>query len=429
MSNQTPQKETSVSKTRSGTVYKQTIFERLIKSAKKLAPTTNSASTPDLTSTQQNDSGFETTFVQSASSSSKDPFASLINPDFFPFVPVEKLSDSTDNQPIDPPQTTSTEESTTTTNTTSTATTAAVASTNITASSGNPPTPPTPSVSHDDQSTPSTMAVNLNKVAVIPWIPGEPEAWFRLLEAAFTRERVTTEADKCFLVNKYAKSEDIAKITVIACKASYDNGDYDKLKSTLIAMNTLSDDQKFAQLLSDEELGDRKPSELYHKLFNMASSISTGAVPKNLVFNRWVSKLPTDTIGFVKTLSDSFDPDKHLKAVDDLVTALADRRSSRAHVSSVQQHPRSNSRARFRSNSQQRSNSVDRSQPRQRSNSVDRSQPPQNGGPRFRSIPRDRRNNRSYNNNGDLCWYHHTFGAKARKCNKTACPMKGNDGQ
>lgn len=256
------------------------------------------------------------------------------------------------------------------------------------------------------------MTVNLNKVAVIPWIPGEPEAWFRLLEAAFAREKIETEGDKCFLVNKYALSSDIAKITAIACKATYNDGDYEKLKATLIAMNTLTDDEKFSQLLSDEELGDQRPSELYHKLNGMASSISTGPVPKNVVFNRWVSKLPTDVISFVKTLSDNFDPDKHLRAVDDLVAALASRRANGGHMAAVQNRPRSNSRA--RSNSR----------PRNRNRSQSR-----NRGPRGQQKVHYQRNNRHYDENGELCWYHHTFGKQAIKCGKPECPMKGNASQ
>ena len=41
-------------------------------------------------------------------------------------------------------------------------------------------------------------------------------------------------------------------------------------------------------------LGDQRPSELYYKMKNLADSVVGGAVPTNVVFNRWVNKLPTN---------------------------------------------------------------------------------------------------------------------------------------
>ncbi len=59
-------------------------------------------------------------------------------------------------------------------------------------------------------------------------------------------------------------------------------------------MNTVANDEKLNKLFHSESLGDQRPSELYYKMKNLADSVVGGAVPTNVVFNRWVNKLPTN---------------------------------------------------------------------------------------------------------------------------------------
>lgn len=154
--------------------------------------------------------------------------------------------------------------------------------------------------------------------------------------------------------------------------------------------------------------GNQKPSELYYKMANLANSIP--GIPKSLVFNRWVNKLPTNAVSFAKALEDHFEPDKHLKSIDDLVGLL----STRAQSSSVSAIAEQNTRPRSRTSYRARS----------RSNSRGRT-------PRRQEEGRSTNRRNLYRNDGKLCFYHFVYGREAEKCGKPKCPMKrsGNESQ
>ena len=321
-------------------------------------------------------------------------------------------------------QTTSSATTTTTATTTSaslsttTSTTASSSTTNNGSGSGQPPLPPQhTTTSHSG----SNMAVrpNLNKIKVPQWMPQEPGAWFRMLELIFLRENITDEADKVLLVLQNVPPSDTQKIVSLAWKASYVAGDYANIKAAIIGMNTISDDEKLNRLFHSESLGDQRPSELYYKMKNLADSVVGGAVPTNVVFNRWVNMLPTNCISFAKALADNFDPAKHLASIDDLHALLANRGGNHVSGISTSRSSRNRSTSRDRSASRNRSSSRDRASSRDRSSSRGRSS---KGGSSF---------DKGYNPDGPLCWYHFRFGKKARKCNKDGCPLrkKGNDNQ
>ncbi|KAH9396308.1 hypothetical protein TYRP_019709 [Tyrophagus putrescentiae] len=139
------------------------------------------------------------------------------------------------------------------------------------------------------------MAVrpNLNKIKVPQWMPQEPGAWFRMLELIFVRENITDEADKVLLVLQNVPPSDTQKIVSLAWKASY--------VCRLLVINGL-------------------PSFTTNE--NLADSVVGGAVPTNVVFNRWVNMLPTNCISFAKALADNFDPAKHLASIDDCTPCL-----------------------------------------------------------------------------------------------------------
>lgn len=304
--------------------------------------------------------------------------------------------------------TTTTATTTTASLATTTTTTASFSTTNNGSGSGQPPLPP-PRSSTSHSSSNMAARPNLNKIKVPQWMPQEPGAWFRMLELIFTRENITDEADKVLMVLQNVPPSDTQKIVSLAWKASYSVGDYANIKAAIIGMNTISDDEKLNRLFHSESLGDQRPSELYFKMKNLADSVVGGAVPTNVVFNRWVNKLPTNCISFAKALADSFDPAKHLASIDDLYALLATRGGGQ--ISAVDT---------FSSNRRPRSKSSNRSRSRDRSTSRGRSRKNSSSSSEMR-----------YDRDGPQCWYHFRFGKKAQKCNKSGCPLrkKGNDNQ
>ena len=97
-----------------------------------------------------------------------------------------------------------------------------------------------------------------------PFWPANPRIWFVQVEAQFSRRGITASRTKyeevvCALPTEYAT--EIQDLLVDPPTES----PYEELKQQLIARIADSERQKLRQLLTAEELGDRKPSQLLRK--------------------------------------------------------------------------------------------------------------------------------------------------------------------
>ena len=98
-----------------------------------------------------------------------------------------------------------------------------------------------------------------------PFWPANPQIWFVQVEAQFSRRCITTSKTKyeeilCALPTEYA-----TEIQDLLLDLPEDQP-YEKLKELLIARIADSERQKLRQLLTAEDLGDRKPSHLLRKM-------------------------------------------------------------------------------------------------------------------------------------------------------------------
>lgn len=145
-----------------------------------------------------------------------------------------------------------------------------------------------------------------------PFWPEEPSLWFAQVEAQFALTGITVDATKFHTVvgqldHRYMlEARDIIEHPPATDK-------YPKLKAELIRRLSDSREKRIQQILTHEELGDRKPSQFLRHLQTLAGP----NVPESFMATLWSSRLPTN----IQTVIAS-QPDLPLQSVADLADRI-----------------------------------------------------------------------------------------------------------
>lgn len=260
--------------------------------------------------------------------------------------------------------------------------------------------------------------VELHKVSVKvpPFYAEKPALWFAQLESQFSLADITRDTTKYHLTLSQldpiyaAEVEDIITAPHAADK-------YERLKRELIKRLSASREKKVKQLLTHEELGDRKPSQFLRHLSQLAGP----GVPEEFIRTIWTSRLPSSTQSIIAAQTKS-----NLDEVAELADRIHDVVSPNFQVAATQagpsHRPSSGESSQIAELTRQVAMLADkleqmsrsRSRSRQRSNSFSRNRgrsPSSRSDSNYRRYP--------------LCWYHAKHGERAKKCVKP-CDFKGN---
>ena len=257
-------------------------------------------------------------------------------------------------------------------------------------------------------------------VRLPPFWPDRPAIWFAQAESQFELAAITRQRTKFNYVVAQLNQQQASEVEDIII-APPEQEPYDRLKAELIRRLSMSREQRVRQLLSHEEMGDRKPSQFLRHLKSLAPD-----VPTDFLRTVWASRLPPhvqailagQTDGNLESAAQLADKICEVTtqpttasvspAVPDLMTALMERvEELTRQVAALQ-----TAATRTRSTSREHG--------------------------RSRSRDRSRKNNGNEEQSRSLCWYHQTFGTNARRCkwpcshqddgepNQTADPKQGN---
>lgn len=135
-----------------------------------------------------------------------------------------------------------------------------------------------------------SQSPSLYRVAVKlpPFWSDRPALWFAQVEAQFTISGITADQTKYNQVVAQLDARVIGEIEDIVLQPPAENK-YDHLKLELIRRLSTSEEQRVRQLVSDEELGDRRPSQFLRHLRSLAGNSLTD---ENLLRQLWMRRLP-----------------------------------------------------------------------------------------------------------------------------------------
>lgn len=253
-------------------------------------------------------------------------------------------------------------------------------------------------------------------VRVPPFNPEKPGLWFHQMEAQFVLANIKSDETKFFYVIGHLDpqyADDVEDI--IAHPPATDK--YTKLKCELIKRLSASREKKVMQLLRHEELGDRKPSQFYRHLLNLAGP----GVPEEFLRTIWTSRLPASTQAIVASQSKR-DLAELAELADRIHDVVGIQVGSTAAITTAATSPG------HAGNSAQSEIAALTKQVAMLAERVERlSRPRGRSGSRTRQRSRSGNRSASSYKTSPLCWYHKNFGERARKCIKPCdYPTSGN---
>ncbi len=243
--------------------------------------------------------------------------------------------------------------------------------------------------------TKSGMDQNVNAVSIpiTPFWEKDPKAWFSQFEAILHIRGISSDTTRYFYALSALPLHVIHELGDIL--NSPQEKSYSQLKEAVIKRVGLSDQQKIRRLLSDVQLGDRKPSQFLQELRSLADASFTD---DTFLKEMWLHRLPLSIQSILKVAIDV-----PLSKLAEMADGIWETQSlGVAQISPVT--PYDDLRAQIATLSKQMERMARPSQAR----SANRRQ---TGGSRNRSSSRKRKYD-------GVCWYHFTYKAKALKCHK-----------
>lgn len=250
-------------------------------------------------------------------------------------------------------------------------------------------------------------------VKVPPFWPDKPALWFAQLDGQFKLSNISTDATKFYHVISVLEYKYAVEVEdVIIAPPEHDK--YETLKRELINRLSAPKHQRRTQLLNNEELGDRKPSQFLRHLRSLAGN----DVGDDFLRSLWISRLPSYLQAIITT-QDSCQLDDVAQLADKIMEIPNHGCfSSNAAVST----PSPALEIAAASSPSTHIRDLDRKIDELTRRFDNMSMPPQpcrscRPRSRSRSQRRFRSRSRSTTDEGQrFCWYHDRFGENAHKC-------------
>lgn len=251
----------------------------------------------------------------------------------------------------------------------------------------------------------ASSSAQSDSAAVVPAVSGvrpklppfwceRPASWFAHIEAQFALSAISRDETKYNYVVAQIDSNLSREVEDLVVNPPPEGNRYDWIKAEMIQRFTASEAQRARQLLSGEELGDRKPTQFLRHLRQLAGkSCSEEKIFREL----WLQRLPVN-VQAILTAQGELPLDK--------VAELADKILEVNTVSSHSVHAIEPSK---------QSLQIIQNQLLDLGKQVAALASAQQHGPRSRSRSRSTPRSRSA---APMCWYHRRFSAKAAKCIK-----------
>lgn len=145
----------------------------------------------------------------------------------------------------------------------------------------------------------ATRNIEAISIKLPPFWTEYPAAWFLTVESQFNTRNITVEKTKYDHVLQSLPMEVAATIFDFISSSETSQTPYTDLKKILISRNTMSESKRIEQLLSFEQMGDKKPSQFYLRLKTLAGQ--SELVNEHLIKELWFRRLPSLVSALVKS--------------------------------------------------------------------------------------------------------------------------------
>lgn len=252
---------------------------------------------------------------------------------------------------------------------------------------------------------------DVSRIKISKFWTTNPTLWFVQLDAQFYNNKVKTDTAKYYAVLGSLDASVLEQICDLVSAPPPENK-YEHLKEKMIERFSESEEKQLKKLLTELELGEKKPSQLLREMKTLAANKVNDKIVKTL----WLQRLPS-RLQMVLTVTDDV-PLEQLACIADKI-AEVEQVSSVNAISPSWERPvasTSSSEGELRATIADLQRQLADLKLSRRSNSQRR----------FRSRSRSRPRN-------GLCYFHTKFAANARKCRapcnfqkSTQSPNQGN---
>ena len=240
-------------------------------------------------------------------------------------------------------------------------------------------------------------------IKIPPFWPSDPKLWFTQVESQFRLRGITAQETKFHHVLANLSQEIATEVRDLLINPPEENP-YEVLKATLIKRTTLSEQRRLQQLLSAEDLGDQKPTQLLRKMQQLLGD-KAEAMDPSLLRGLFLQRLPSNVRMILASTAKEASLTDLAEMADRVMEVIS---PSIATVATPQTTEVKDLKAEVASLRRQLSDLKATGRRRSTSRSKRRTQS------RSRSPSQPR-----------VCWYHRRFGDAARKC--TPPCKQGND--
>ena len=249
-------------------------------------------------------------------------------------------------------------------------------------------------------------AVAAVSIKLPPFWPADPEVWFAQMEAQFTTRHVTSQQTRFEYVISSLSPEFATEVRDLLLRPPPGNS-YDTLKAELIRRTAASQQRKLQQLISGEELGDRKLTQLLRRMQQLLGDRPEAGADTNVFLKElFLQRLPAN----VRMVLASADADMDLHKLADMADKVME--VATPPIASISAPDTSSEVQQLREEVSRLADLVASLNTR---NDRRRARIPRNRSP----APRRSRNPSPTTQDdlpATLCWYHKKFGQAARKC-------------
>ena len=152
---------------------------------------------------------------------------------------------------------------------------------------------------------------------VAPFWPSDPQVWFAQVEAQFSTRGITAQKTKFDYIVASLSPEFATEVRDLILQPPSTHP-YATLKEQLIRRTAASEQRRFQQLITTEELGDRRPSQLLRRIQQLLGD-SAAATDGTFVRERFLQRLPANVRMVLASTGDTVSTEELAQLADKIV--------------------------------------------------------------------------------------------------------------